>query len=107
MEPPVAAAPPAPNQNFFRRNAVAIAFLAPALILLFVWIVYPTIYTIIRSFSGKQAHEGFLPYGDYVGLANYKALFTTDILVTAIKNSAIWISSRRPPSRPSVSSSPC
>src|SRR6476469_10602697 len=87
----MAAAPPAPRQNFFRRNAVAIAFLAPALILLFVWIVYPTIYTIIRSFSGKQAHEGFLPYGDYVGFANYKALFTTDILVTAIKNSAIWI----------------
>ena len=91
MEPPVAAAPPAPNQNFFRRNAVAMAFLAPALILLFVWIVYPTFYTILRSFSGKQAHEGFLPYGDYVGLSNYKALFTTDILVTAIKNSAIWI----------------
>ena len=91
MEPPAAAAPPAPSENFFRRNAVAIAFLAPALILLFVWIVYPTIYTIIRSFSGKQAHEGFLPYGDYVGFANYKALFTTDILVTAIKNSAIWI----------------
>jgi alpha-glucoside transport system permease protein len=91
VEPPVAAAPPAPKQNFFRRNAVAMAFLAPALILLFVWIVYPTVYTIIRSFSGKQAHEGFLPYGDYVGFANYKALFTTDILVTAIKNSAIWI----------------
>jgi alpha-glucoside transport system permease protein len=91
VEPPAAAAPPAPDQNFFRRNGVAIAFLAPALILLFVWIVYPTIYTIIRSFSGKQAHEGFLPYGDYVGFANYKALFTTDILVTAIKNSAIWI----------------
>jgi len=62
VEPPAAAAPPAPDQNFFRRNAVAFAFLAPALILLFVWIVYPTIYTIIRSFSGKQAHEGFLPY---------------------------------------------
>ena len=52
----------------------------PPLILLFVWIVYPTIYTIIRSFSGKQAHEGFLPYGDFVGFDNYKALFTTDIL---------------------------
>jgi alpha-glucoside transport system permease protein len=91
VEPPPAAAPPAPNENFFRRNAVAFAFLAPALIMLFVWIVYPTIYTIIRSFSGKNASEGFFPYGDYVGLANYKAIFTTSILVTAIKNSAIWI----------------
>ena len=91
MEPPATAAPPAPDQNFFKRNAVAIAFLAPALILLVVWIVYPTVYTILRSFSGKGASEGFLPYGDYVGLDNYKAIFTTDILLTAIKNSAIWI----------------
>src|SRR6185436_13925854 len=36
-------------------------------------------------------HEGFLPSGDFSGIDNYKALFTTDILVTAIKNSAIWI----------------
>ncbi len=55
------------------------------------WIVYPTIYTIIRSFYGKDAHEGFLPSGQFVGIDNYKALFTTNILVTAIKNSAIWI----------------
>ena len=68
-----------------------IGFLAPAAILLGVMIIYPTIYTIIRSFFGKDAHEGFLPSGSFAGIDNYKALFTTDILVTAIKNSAIWI----------------
>src|SRR5437868_7790709 len=54
-------------------------------------VVYPTIYTIIRSFFGKDAHEGFLPSGQFAWLDNYKSLFTTNILVTAIKNSAIWI----------------
>jgi alpha-glucoside transport system permease protein len=83
VQPPVAAAPPPPTSNVFRRNAVAIGFLAPAAILLVVWIVYPTIYTIWRSFFGRN--------GGFVGIDNYKAIFTTSILVTAIKNSAIWI----------------
>jgi len=91
VEPPIAAAPPSGEPGFLRRYAVAIGFLAPAAILLGVMIIYPTIYTFIRSFFGRDAHEGFLPSGDFSGIDNYKALFTTDILVTAIKNSAIWI----------------
>src|SRR5207244_3365156 len=38
-----------------------------------------------RSFFG---HSGF---GDFVGIDNYKSLFSTSIIVTAIKNSAIWV----------------
>jgi alpha-glucoside transport system permease protein len=91
VEPPVAAAPPTGEPGVQRRNAVALGFLAPAAVILLVMVVYPTIYTIIRSFFGKDAHEGFLPSGDFAGIENYKALFTTNILVTAIKNSAIWI----------------
>jgi alpha-glucoside transport system permease protein len=83
VEPPAAAAPPAPTQNFFRRYAVALGFLAPAMVVLVVWIVYPTLYTIWRSFFDQN--------GDFAGIDNYKAIFTTDILLTAIKNSAIWI----------------
>jgi alpha-glucoside transport system permease protein len=51
-----------------------------------VWMVYPAVYTIIRSFFGPQ---GFL--GTWVGLSNYKHLFTTSSLTTAIKNNAIWV----------------
>ncbi len=91
MEPPVVAAPPSNQQGWFQRNLVALAFLGPAAIVLLVMVVYPTIYTIIRSFFGRNAHEGFLPHGSFVGIDNYKTLFTTNILVTAIKNSAIWI----------------
>jgi alpha-glucoside transport system permease protein len=48
--------------------------------------VYPAIYTIVRSFFGPQ---GFL--GSWVGIDNYKTLFTTTTLETAIKNNAIWV----------------
>jgi alpha-glucoside transport system permease protein len=77
------AAPPTPN--LFRRNAVAIAFLAPAAVILGIWVVYPTIYTIVRSFFGR---DGF---AKFVGIDNYQTLFTTHLLIKAIENSAIWI----------------
>jgi alpha-glucoside transport system permease protein len=64
---------------------VALGFLAPAAIFLTVWIIYPTCYTIVRSFFGQQG------FGDFVALDNYKTLFTSSILVRAIKNTAIWI----------------
>ena len=60
-------------------------FLAPALVILAVWIVYPTIYTIIRSFFGLSG------FNHFVGIDNYKTLFTTATLTTAIKNNLIWV----------------
>jgi alpha-glucoside transport system permease protein len=84
-EPPMTAAPPEGEPGVVRRNAVTLGFLAPALFVLGLWIVYPTVYTIARSFYGQQG------FGDFVGIDNYKAIFTTSILTTAIKNSAIWI----------------
>jgi alpha-glucoside transport system permease protein len=48
--------------------------------------VYPAIYTIIRSFFGPT---GFL--GSWVGIDNYKTLFTGSYFTTAIKNNAIWV----------------
>jgi alpha-glucoside transport system permease protein len=91
VEPPARAVPPQGEPGVLRRNAVTIGFLAPAALLLIVMVIYPTVYTIIRSFFGRDAHEGFVPRGNFVGIDNYKSLFTTNILVTAIKNSAIWI----------------
>jgi alpha-glucoside transport system permease protein len=63
---------------------VPLLFLAPALIFLLVWLVYPTIRTIVRSFFGRDG-------GDFVGFDNYKELFTTDTLTTAIKNNVLWV----------------
>ena len=85
-EPPHKAVPPEPGGTGRSRYATAGLFLLPAFILLGVWLVYPTIYTITRSFFGPS---GYL--GTWVGIDNYRTLFTTSTLLTAIKNSAIWV----------------
>jgi alpha-glucoside transport system permease protein len=86
-EPPVAAAPPpSAEPGRLGRYLTSAVFLAPALFMLGVWMVYPAVYTIIRSLFGQT---GFL--GHWVGIDNYKTLFTTSTLTTAIKNNAIWV----------------
>jgi alpha-glucoside transport system permease protein len=82
----VVAAPPSSEPGRFGRYATGALFLAPALIVLGVWMVYPVVYTIIRSFFGQQGY-----IGTWVGIDNYKHLFTTSTLTTAIKNNAIWV----------------
>jgi alpha-glucoside transport system permease protein len=84
-EPPIQAAPPPGAPRRFARYRVGALFLAPALIVLAVWVLYPTIYTILRSLFGVSG------FGHFVGLDNYKTLFTTSRLTTAIKNNAIWV----------------
>jgi alpha-glucoside transport system permease protein len=84
-EPPVRAAPPEGDQpGAWRKYALALGFLAPAIFFLAIWIVYPTVRTIIRSFYSADGSE-------FVWFDNYKELFTSDVLVKAIKNNAIWV----------------
>ena len=86
-EPPVVAAPPPSGEpGRTGRYMTGAIFLAPALALLVVWMVYPAVYTIVRSFFGQS---GYL--GSWVALDNYRRLFTTSTLTTAIKNNAIWV----------------
>ena len=68
----------------WQRHRVTLLFLLPAAVFLGVWIVYPTIYTIIRSLFDQAGTQ-------FVGLENYKTLFTTNILLTAIKNNVVWV----------------
>jgi alpha-glucoside transport system permease protein len=63
---------------------MVLLFLGPTLVLLGVWIVYPTIRTIIRSFYDRSGDE-------FVGLDNYETLFTDDTLLTAIENNFLWL----------------
>ena len=84
-EPPPAAAPPPPSDSWWSRNGVALLFLLPATVFLGLWVVYPAIYTLFRSFFGQSGFDTF------VGIDNYKTLFTSDLLLTAIKNNAIWV----------------
>jgi alpha-glucoside transport system permease protein len=84
-EAPAAGPPPeAYKGSLWERYGVTAAFLGPALIFLAVWIVYPTISTIIRSFYDREGDT-------FVGVDNYETLFTDDTLRTAIKNNFLWL----------------
>jgi alpha-glucoside transport system permease protein len=86
-EPPVTAAPPpSAEPSGLGRYVTGTLFLAPAIFMLGVWLVYPTVYTVVRSFFGPSGY-----IGPWVGIDNYKHLFTTSTLTTAIKNNAIWV----------------
>ncbi len=75
---------PEGKPGLWRRHRVALGFLAPAAILLAIWIVYPAIATIYRSFFDDTGSE-------FVGIDNYEEIVTTDLLLTAIKNNALWL----------------
>jgi alpha-glucoside transport system permease protein len=83
-EPPVRGAPPTPEPGGWRKYALTAGFLAPAIVFLTVWIVYPTIRTIVRSFFSRSGDE-------FVWFDNYERIFSSDVLLTAVKNNAIWV----------------
>jgi alpha-glucoside transport system permease protein len=72
------------GRNLWSRYGVTAIFLAPALVLLAVWIVYPTLSTTYRSFFDRSGDE-------FVGFDNYETLFSDDTLFTAIKNNFLWV----------------
>lgn len=66
--------PPRPPRTENRSGRVALLFLAPTLVLLAIFLVYPTIYTFFLSFNrGRQGN-----FTQWVGLDNYIQLFTKD-----------------------------
>ena len=60
------------------------SFLGPALLALGALVVYPIVYTVIRSFFDRSG-SGF------VGWENYVTMFTNDTTFTAIRNNLVWV----------------
>ncbi len=60
------------------------AFVGPALLLLFIFQIYPTVNTILISFLDDNSEE-------FVGLKNYLFAFTTEDLLTAFRNNVWWL----------------
>jgi alpha-glucoside transport system permease protein len=84
-EPPVVEAPDqGARSGRWRQWALAAGFLAPAAFFLGIWVIYPTVSTIKRSLYDRSGEE-------FVGLDNYETMFTTDVILTAIKNNFIWV----------------
>jgi alpha-glucoside transport system permease protein len=59
-------------------------WLLPALLFLFLFLIWPTILTILRSFQGKLA-------GAWVGLSNYSWFVSSPDALTAVRNSLLWV----------------
>jgi alpha-glucoside transport system permease protein len=59
-------------------------WLLPALLFLFLFLVWPTILTIARSFQGALA-------GTFVGLDNYVWFFTSSDALISLRNNLMWV----------------
>lgn len=59
-------------------------FLAPALLLLAVFVLYPTGYSVVRSLFDARGEE-------FVGLGNYVTAFTDERTLIALRNNVIWV----------------
>ena len=81
-------APPRPSSSRRREHRkaflVAMAFLAPALIILGALVLYPIIFSVVRSVYDKTGDT-------FVGVQNYADMFGSPRTLTAIKNNVIWM----------------
>jgi len=77
--------PPAPRPvSHGRQFLLPLSFLAPALVLLGVWVLYPALATIYRSFFDDDGNK-------LVWFDNYDRMFSDHVIHTAIRNNVIWI----------------
>ena len=68
----------------FREGVRPYVFVGPALVILGVFLVYPVISTILTAFKDAQSEK-------FVGLDNFRFVFTDPNMLTAIRNTFGWI----------------
>jgi alpha-glucoside transport system permease protein len=68
----------------YREGVRPYVFVGPCLVILAVFLVYPVINTILVSFGDRNG-EGF------VGLDNYRFVFTDESMLRSIRNTAGWV----------------
>jgi len=73
-----------PPGGGWRSHLGSLAFLAPAAIWLLVIVGYPLVWTIRDSFFNNSSTS-------FVGLGNYKTIFSTDDILVSFRNNVIWV----------------
>ncbi|WP_028559087.1 carbohydrate ABC transporter permease [Paenibacillus pinihumi] len=68
----------------WKRRVLPFIFIGPAVLLLGWLLVFPTIRTLYLSFFDSNS-------ANFVGLANYAAVFTDRLLVMALRNNLLWV----------------
>ena len=59
-------------------------FLPPGAVWLLLIVVYPLVATVIRSFFDASG-------SNFIGLGNYKAIFSTTDIIVSLKNNVVWV----------------
>lgn len=70
----------------WRRRVRPWLWIAPALAFLGLFLIYPTVRTILRSFQSRSALKP-----TWVGLANYKWFFTSGDALGSLLNNVLWL----------------
>jgi len=70
-----------------QQRRAAFLFLAPACIMIAIYVVWPILYSIFLSFYNWDG----MSEKEFVGLANYTELFHSDTFYTALKNNVLWL----------------
>ena len=81
---PVRTPPAPPDRSRLRSFTLPMSFLAPAAILLGVWLLYPAVATVVRAFFDDRGEK-------FVWFENFDRMFSDPVIHTAIKNNVIWI----------------
>jgi alpha-glucoside transport system permease protein len=68
----------------YREGVRPYIFVGPALVILSVFMIYPVINTILISFKDSLGQE-------FIGLDNFKFVFTDEYMLRAIRNTVGWI----------------
>jgi alpha-glucoside transport system permease protein len=68
----------------FRSHLGSLLFLLPGLLWLLLIVVYPFIATIVRSLFDSSGTS-------FIGLGNYKTIFSTTDIIVALKNNVVWV----------------
>jgi len=68
----------------YREGVRPYVFVGPALVILSLFLVYPVINTVLISFSDARSQS-------FVGLENYRFVFTDDGMLRSIRNTLGWI----------------
>lgn len=82
-EPVVATAPP-PVKEERGFDWMSLIWIAPAVILILAFFVYPLIQTIVYSFQNADSTV-------FVGFKNYKFIFTDPAMLEALRNNLLWL----------------
>ncbi len=67
-----------------RKRVLPWVFVGPALLVLFIYLVYPTIYTFYLSFLNGDSSA-------FIGFANYSWAFTSQAMLESFVNNVLWI----------------